>query len=117
MGARGEQIIQTDSGEVRLLYTNRALAQAEGRIGQGIVEILRDFETGGSISDVAELLRAGMQAARQEATGGTRPVRLQEAYEVLDDIGFAAAIEAVALGIAAVLGYGTEAEDIGDPNV
>ena len=121
MGARGEATLQVGEREVTLLFTNRAIADAEDKIGKGILEILVGFEQGrGSILDTAHLLRAGMEAARREARTAGRPVSLPQAFEVMDEVGFTEALSTVAIAIAAVLGYDTdadEAEDELDPNV
>ena len=119
MGARGEATLQVGEREVGLLFTNRAIADAEEKIGKGILEILVGFEQGrGSILDTAHLVRAGMEASRRDSQVGGRPVSLPQAFEVMDEVGFTEALSTVAIAIAAVLGYDTdEAEDELDPNV
>ena len=64
-GARGDVSIQDGEREVRLLYTNRALANAERALGKSVIAVAQAFGTGGcGIYDVAQLLLAGMEAAR-----------------------------------------------------
>lgn len=112
MGARGEAIIVTEDRDVPILYTNRAIAEAEESTGKAIIGMLDGFQTGSSgITELAHLLRAGMEAARREARLGGRRVSLPQAFDVLDEVGFAAAAEAVMTAVAAVLAYGTDAED------
>lgn len=112
-GARGETILETDSRSVRLLFTNRALAEAEGTMGKSVIGVAQGFASGESgITELGHLLRAGMEAARRDAREGGRPITLREAYDVLDEAGFAGAAEAVFTAISAVLSYdGKEPEN------
>lgn len=111
-GARGEATIQAGDREVRVLFTNRAIAEAEEACGKSIIEVSQGYADGKSgIRELAALLRAGMEGARRDERTGGRPISMQETYEVLDDAGFAAAAETVMMAVAAVLSYGTEAED------
>jgi hypothetical protein len=119
MAARGERIIETQGREIRVLFTNRALAGAEKRLGRGILGVLRGFDGGSSgVGDVAILLHAGMEAARVDAKSGGRPVSMDDAYEVMDQAGLAAVAGPVLEAVAAVIGYaeGAEAENGADPN-
>lgn len=105
-GARGEAELQAGGRTVRLLYTNRALAEAEQAIGKSIIGMAQGFSEGTSgILELGHLLRAGMEAARRDARAGGRPVTLDEAYDVLDGVGFAGAAQAVFTAVAAVLSY------------
>jgi hypothetical protein len=105
-GARGEGIIQLDDREVAILFTNRALAQAEKAMGKsvlGVVGGLADGQAG--VGDAAHLLQAGMEAARRDARAGGRPVTLDDAYEVMDQAGFSESITVVVSAVAAVISY------------
>jgi hypothetical protein len=115
-GARGEAtILVPDSDgdrEVQVLFTNRAIAEAEEVLGKGIQAIAEGFNDGRSgIRDMAHLLRAGMEAARREARAGNRRVSMKDAFDVLDAVGFAGVAEPVLLAVADVVGYGTGLED------
>lgn len=108
-GARGEATIQAGDREVRVLFTNRAIAEAEEQADKSIIEISQGYADGKSgIRELAVLLRAGMEAARREARIGGRPISMPAAYEVLDTAGFTAVAEAVMMAVAAVLSYGTD---------
>jgi len=114
-GARGETTLQAGDREIRLLFTNRALAEVEGALDKSIIGIAQGFSAGTSgVTELAHLLRAGMDAARRDARAGGRPIAINEAYAVLDEVGFAAAAQTVFLAIGAVLSY--DGEDSGDPN-
>jgi len=111
MGARGEGIILAGEAEVRVLYTNRALAEAEQALGKSVIGVAQGFVNGDSgILELAQVLRAGMEAARREAREARKPITLNEAYEVLDEAGFAAVAEVVLIAVAEVLSYGTANE-------
>lgn len=117
MGARGEQTIVTRDGEVRLLYTNRALAEGEQATGKSVIAVCQGFLDGESgVTEMAHLLKAGMEAARRDARTGGRPVQMGDAYDVLDQAGFQAVSAAVMGGIAEVLAYDPEEEGEDDPN-
>lgn len=105
-GARGEGIIEAGGREVRVLFTNRALAEAEAQIGKSVVVVGREFLAGElSITNLAHLLQAGMQAAGRDDGTRRRPVSKAEVYEVLDAAGYAPVAGVVVGAVAAVLGH------------
>lgn len=111
VGARGEAVIQSGDREVRVLFTNRVLAEAERRLGKSILAIVQGFSDGAlGMNDVVTLLVSGMQAARREGGGGPA-VTLESAYEVMDEAGFAVCTAAVMESVAAVLSYEGSAQD------
>lgn len=62
VGARGEAIIRSGDAEYRILFTNRALAEAEIAIGKSIIVIARGFVNGATgIGDTAQLLAVGLE--------------------------------------------------------
>lgn len=110
--------------EVRILFTNRALAEAEQAMGKGVIGVAQGFATGSTgLFEVAHLLRAGMEHARREAKQRGRPITLNDAYEVLDQCGFSRVAQTVMESVAAVLSYDPdnviplgEPENGADPN-
>jgi len=117
MGARGESVIHTSNGEIYLLFTNRAILTAEKQLGKGILGVLDGFVNGSSgYTDLVALLRAGRDAARMDNRGSGRPVSNNDALDVIDQVGFAAAITPVMEALAAVISYdaGNEDSQIGD---
>lgn len=90
-GARGEAIIETDDREVRVLFTNRAMAEAEKRLGDSktIYNVIAlGVEAGGAgVGDLAIVLAAGMQAARRDSRASSRPPSLRDAYALMDEVG------------------------------
>jgi hypothetical protein len=115
-GARGEATIQADGREVRILLTNRALADVEQKLGRSILVLAGGMAAGTTgISETAELLRAGMEAARKDAGDPGPVIGLNQAYGVMDAVGFGPTAKAVMEAVAAVLSYGKPAE-ASDPN-
>jgi hypothetical protein len=120
MGARGERVIQAGEKEITVLFTNRALADAEQAMGKSVFEVARGLTNGQSgIGDIAQLLRAGMQAARRDA--GERPiaVSIDRAYAILDEAGVIAVAAILMEALTAVLSYSASGEgepEDADPN-
>jgi hypothetical protein len=111
-GARGEAIIQSGETEYRILFTNRALAEAESACGKSVIAIAQGFTTGGTgIGDVAQLLATGLEAARKDARAGGRTFTVGDAYRIMDEVGFTVAARAVMEAVAAVLKFGSEADE------
>jgi len=125
--ARGEQIITSPEGEeYRILYTNRALAEAEKACGKPVMAVLQDlvewFEsakateslgTAGEISVtvLGNLLRTGLDAARMANREGGKGISLNTAYRIMDEVGTFEVIGPILLGILEALGLGDEAAD------
>ena len=110
-GARSEVIVTVGDEEVELLFTNRALAEAERAMGKGLWSGLRTDEL--RLDDVANLLRAGLAAARRERSGAGKPVSMEDAWRIMDALGFQKALQIAAEAIAQVLTY--EPEDDANP--
>lgn len=106
MGARGEQTLTIGGAAVRVLLTNRALARVESTMGRTVLQIADDARSGTlGMNQVAQLLQAGMQAAEREDGVKGKPVSLDEAFDVLDAVGFAEGARVVVEALAEVLGY------------
>ncbi len=112
LGARGEGVIQVEDGtsgttqEYHILFTNRAIAEAESSTGKGIIGLLQGFQIGTTgIGDVAHLLAAGLEAARRDARAGGKPFTLAEAYGIMDQVGFVEVARVTMKAIEAVMGY------------
>lgn len=110
-GARSEAIVTVDDEEIELLFTNRALAEAERAMGKGLWGGLQADEL--RVDDVAHLIRAGLAAARREHGGSGKPVSMDDAWRLMDALGFQKALQIAAEAIAEVLTY--EPEDDANP--
>ena len=115
-GARGEATIQLADREVTVLFTNRALAEVEQKLGRSILATAQGLAEGSTgIGELVILLRAGMEAARRDAREPGPAVALNTAYDVMDEAGFGPVVVAVMEAVSAVLAWGTSSED-SDPN-
>jgi hypothetical protein len=111
MSARGERFLETEDGEIRILFTNQALAEAEQRMGKSVLAVARDLVNGqGGVVDVAHLLRAGMQASNNNGRI-KNTVSLHQAYKIMDDVGFAVVLKAILEAITDVLMYSRNDDD------
>lgn len=102
----GEGIIRYGDTEVRVLFNNRALAEAEQQMGKSVIGVAQGFAQGHTgIVELAHLLRAGMEASRRASQNRGKAATLLKAYSVMDKAGFAAVAEVVMTAVADVLGY------------
>lgn len=112
MGARGEGVLVVDGREVRVLFTNRALARAETALGKTVLEIANEARDGRiGMNDTVRLLLAGMEAARRDEGAGGKPSSVDDAYEVMDACGFTEVARVVIEALAAVLSYDGKEKD------
>lgn len=122
-GARGERTFQVGGRTVTVLYTNRALAGAEKRLGKGIIGVAEGLLSGVSgMTEIAVLLQVGMEAARVDTKLGGSQISLDAAFEVLDKAGFGSVAAPVMEAIADVLSYKVDETNViengdSDPNV
>lgn len=108
-GARGEGFLTIDGEQVPVLFTNRALAEAEGILGKTVTELLQGaMERNLGMQDTAQLLRIGLEQARQDRGGRLNSYTMREVWRILDKLGFAAVAVVVLEAIAAVLGFSGE---------
>jgi len=108
----GQKTIITSDREIELLYSNRAIANAERVMEKGIIGVLNGFQDGGSgIFEVAVLLQAGMEAARRYHRSGGKRVTMDDAYEILDKYGFTIIASNVFEAIGEVIAKGDESID------
>lgn len=113
LGARKTVILEAKDEEgntveeYRALFTTRALADAEGRIGKSITTVIQGFITGKSgVREIALLLQAGLEAERRSQGGQGDPVTYDDACDVIDMVGITPAAEALGEAVAAVMDYG-----------
>jgi len=111
-GSRGSVIFTAADKEVRVLFTNRSLADIEATLNKSIIEIARGLDDGHTgIRDVAVILRNGMEASRRDSRDGGRSVTLDDAYAVLDELGFASVVSIVIPAVVEMLTPKTEDDD------
>lgn len=112
-GARGEAtIVLEDGDEVQILFTNRALASAERALDRSILGVLQGVRDGTTrISEVALIMRSGMEAARRDSKAGGRPITINDAWDLMDAVGFSESTAKVMAAVAAVIAYEVGSED------
>lgn len=110
-GARGEAILRVGDEEYPILYTNRALADAEQRTGKSALAMARaPMEMG--IGDLAHLLVAGIEAARRDAhLHVARRFTVNDALALLDEVGFVNALPVVIEAMGNVLMHNANQDD------
>jgi hypothetical protein len=110
-GARGEALLEVDGESYPILFTNRALAEAEQRTGKTITALARGAAQGAlGVGDVAALLLTGMEAGRKDARISRKAYTMVDAYDLLDRLGFGKVAGAVFEAIGAVLAYDPDEE-------
>jgi hypothetical protein len=110
-GARGEAVLEMDGQSYSILFTNRAIAEAEQRTGKAFLHMLRCATTGDlGVNDVANLLVTGLEAARRE-TGGGKPYQITKAFELMDAVGFTQAAAAVVSALSDVLTFSSQKDE------
>ena len=87
-GARGEGILTVEGVEHRVLFTNRAMAEAERRTGRTISSLARAAAAGElTLNELVNLLVVGLEAARQ-SDHGAAVYTLQRAWDLMDSAGY-----------------------------
>lgn len=102
-GARGEAFVEVDGQQLPVLLTNRALMEVEKLTGKTILEIVQ--ANGFGMAEVAQLLRAGLEYGRREARAGGRQYVLDDAWKIIDELGFAAVAKLMLEAVTAVLTF------------
>lgn len=102
-GARGEGTIQYQGETLPVLLTNRAIAEAEKATGKTMVQLARSSDIG--MGDVVHLLRAGLEYGRRDANLRRQVYSVDEAYDVMDELGFTTCAKVVLGALADVIAY------------
>lgn len=105
-GARGEGYLELDGERHVILFTLRALADAERATGKSVMQLMATAQHNTmAIGDVAQLLIVGLEYARREHRDRTRGYDLNDAWRLLNGLGFAPVAAAVFEALAAVMAY------------
>lgn len=109
-GPRSEVTFDSGEGTVGLLYTNRALAEVETQTGKSVWMMVEVFGKGfyPPIVDLVVLLKAGMEAYRREHDPYSTQVSTDDAYRVLDLVGYSFAVTQVMPAVGEVLFFTRE---------
>jgi hypothetical protein len=123
LGARKEAILEAKDAEGNIieehkaLFTIRALADAEVRLGKSVGLAVNGFATGKSgIRELAILLMVGLEAERKATKAEGSPVSFDDACEVLEMVGITPVANAIGPAVTAVLNYGDEEKEPAEKN-
>ena len=112
---RGEGLIEAGGKEYQLFFNNKALAEAERAIGKSMGVLASQVSAGTfSVSETAALLRIGVNSARREFRLKIVPITLDDAFSIMDEVGFLVAGSAVIAPLTEVLVYDPSDADEND---
>ncbi len=115
-GARGEGFLEFEGERYPILFTLRALADAEQATGKTVMQLLSQAQANAmGIGDVARLLTVGLEYARRDGRTRAQGYNLNDAWRLLDKLGFAPVAVVVYEALAAVMSYSPAAEDASPP--
>ncbi len=115
IGARGEGYVEYEGERKPVLFTNRALAEAEQVLGKSVVSLVR-YNTPG-FDDTIKLLAIGMEHGRRDAKEARRSYTVNDAVAVMDQMGYSQVVLIIVEAIAAVISYKAGEKDESDPPV
>ncbi len=105
-GARGEGWLDEADRKYPILFTNRALADAERALGKSILEVVETVhERKLSLDDLARVLVIGLEYGRKDAGDQRKSYTRDDAFGLLDEFGFGQIASTVFEALAAVLSY------------
>ena len=110
-GARGEGYLELDGERYAVLFTLRALADAEQFTGKSIMQLMAAAQANAmSVGNLAQMLAVGLEYARRERKGRVRPYDVNDAWRLLDGLGFTIVLVVVLEALAAVMSFRPGAE-------
>jgi hypothetical protein len=104
-GARGEAYLVVDGDQRSILFTNRALAEAERLIGKGLFGLIMEGKRELTFEATAQLLWVGMEHARRESRAGGAAYKIADAWAVMDTCGIGPCVTAIFEAVTAVMSY------------
>lgn len=123
LGARKEAILEAKDAEgnvvetYKALFTIRALADAEARMGKSVGMAVRGFATGQSgVREMALLLQAGLEAERRASKTEGSPISYDDACDVIEMVGITPTADAIGPAVTSVLSYGMPKEESEEKN-
>lgn len=109
-GARGEGYLELDGERYPILFTLRAIAEAEAATGKTVLQLMREAQTNTmGVGDLARLLAVGLEHARREGRG--RVGGAEQAWALLERLGFMPVAVIVFEALAAAMSYGGAGRD------
>lgn len=115
-GARGEGLLTVDGETYAVLFTLRALADAERATGKTVMQLMTMAQAGAfGVGDLAQLLTIGLEYARREGRTRAAGFNLNDAWRLLDQLGFTPVATVVIEALTAVMTYAPAKEGAGPP--
>lgn len=115
-GARGEGFLDLDGEQYPVLFTLRALADAERLTGKTVMQLMAEAQRSTmGVGDLAQLLAVGLEHARRDGRTRDRGYTLNDAWHLLESLGFAAVAVVVFEALAAVMAYSRPKGDADPP--
>jgi hypothetical protein len=115
-GARGEGYLRLDGEQIPILFTLRALADAERLTGKTVMQLMAEAQRNSmGVGDLAQLLAVGMEHARRENSGRGKAYNANDAWRLLDGLGFTTVAVVVFEALAAVMSYNRPQDDSDPP--
>jgi hypothetical protein len=116
-GARGEAYLVVDGEQRPILFTNRALSEAERLIGRALFGLIMAGKTELTFEATAQLIWVGMEHGRRDARVGGAAYKISDAWAVMDACGIGPCVTAVFEAITAVMSYdgGKQADESPPP--
>ena len=108
-GARGEGTIEFEGETLPVVFTMATLDRLERAMGQHMMPIAQKTTQGDiGVSDVAQLLVAGLEQGRRESGIQRRAYNLNDAHEIMGKVGFIPVSQVVIRAMGEVLMFGQE---------
>jgi len=115
-GARGEGILTLQGEQYVVLFTLRALADAERVTGKSIVQLMTAASTQAvGVGELAQLLVVGLEYGRRDGRTRTTSYGPNDAWRLMDALGFAVVAVVVLEALAAAMSYSPAVESDGPP--
>jgi hypothetical protein len=107
-GARGEGYL----GDLPVLFTNRALAEAERVLGRTVTDLFKAAAVGSlGVEDTVRLLAIGLEYGRRDRKEARANYTKDDAFGVMDIHGFTQVGKVVFEAMEAVLSYEEKPDD------
>ena len=117
VGARGEGFLELDGERYVILFTLRALADAERLTGKSVMTLMTAAQRGDLfIGDLASLVVVGLEAARREHRDRPRGYDANDAWRLLEGVGFTAVMVVVLEALVSIMSFTREAAPMEKPS-
>ncbi len=107
-GARGEAILEADGQQYPVLFTNRAVYDLEQALNVSVLDLMKQARAMSvGMATVVHMLAIGLEYSRRERRDNRKPYTTEDAFEIIDQLGFAGVVSQIIPAFVSVLSYGT----------